>query len=159
LFLNGEIDFSCQFGLYGVAIGLRDGTYPEGAEQFIFPEGNMIKNKNYLVIPANAPNPAAALVMANYMASVEAQASKLEVAGMPPGIDPWRLSEDDVAKLTAASPGFVGITQQELDANTAPDTNATLVDVIEAAWLEYIERKSTDSIDVIVERAVANLNQ
>ncbi len=159
LFLNGEIDFSCQFGLYGVAIGLRDGTYPEGAEQFIFPEGNMIKNKNYLVIPANAPNPAAALVMANYMASVEAQASKLEVAGMPPGIDPWRLSDGDVAKLTAASPGFVGITQQELDANTAPDTNATLVDVIEATWLEYIERKSTDSIDVIVERAVANLNQ
>ncbi|MEX0276739.1 MAG: ABC transporter substrate-binding protein [Ruegeria sp.] len=159
LFLNGEIDFSCQFGLYGVAIGLRDGTYPEGAEQFIFPEGNMIKNKNYLVIPANAPNPAAALVMANYMASVEAQASKLEVAGMPPGIDPWRLSDDEVAKLTAASPGFVGITQQELDANTAPDTNATLVDVIEATWLEYIERKSTDSIDVIVERAVANLNQ
>jgi putative spermidine/putrescine transport system substrate-binding protein len=157
LFLNGEIDFSCKFGLYGVAIGLRDGTYPEGAEQFIFPEGNMIKNKNYLVIPANAPNPAAALVMTNYMASVEAQTSKLAIAGMPPGIDPWRVSADDVAKLTEASPGFVGITQAELDANTAPDTNATLVDVIEATWLEYIERDSADPINVIVERAVANL--
>ena len=42
LFLNGEIDFACNFGLYGVAIGLRDGTFPEGAEQFIFPEGNMM---------------------------------------------------------------------------------------------------------------------
>jgi len=80
LFLNGEIDFSCQFGLYGVATGLRDGTYPEGAEQFVFPEGNMIKNKNYLVIPGNAPNPAAAMVMANYMASVDSQATKLEIA-------------------------------------------------------------------------------
>ena len=158
LFLNGEIDFSCNFGLYGVAIGLRDGTFPEGAEQFVFPEGNMIKNKNYLVIPGNAPNPAAALVMANYMASVEAQASKLEIAGMPPGVDPWRLTEEEVAQLTAASPGFVGITQAELDANTAPDTNATLVDVIEATWLEHIQRDSTDSIEKIVERAVANLN-
>lgn len=158
LFLNGEIDFACNFGLYGVAIGLRDGTFPEGAEQFIFPEGNMIKNKNYLVIPANAPNPAAALVMANYMASVDAQASKLEIAGMPPGVDPWTLTDEEVARLTDASPGFVGITQAELDANTAPDTNATLVDVIEATWLEYIERDSTDSIEVIVERAVANLN-
>lgn len=158
LFLNGEIDFSCNFGLYGVAIGLRDGTFPEGAEQFIFPEGNMIKNKNYLVIPGNAPNPAAALVMTNYMASVDAQASKLEIAGMPPGIDPWTLTDDEVARLTEASPGFVGITQADLDANTAPDTNATLVDVIEATWLEYIERDSTDSIEVIVERAVANLN-
>ncbi|MFK7878993.1 ABC transporter substrate-binding protein [Roseobacter sp.] len=159
LFLNGEIDFSCQFGLYGVATGLRDGTYPEGAEQFIFPEGNMIKNKNYLVIPGNAPNPAAAMVMANYMASVDAQATKLEIAGMPPGIDPWRLSEADVTKLTEASPGFVGVTQAELDANTAPDTNATLVDVIEATWLEYIERDSTESIAAIVETAVANLNK
>lgn len=158
LFLNGEIDFACTFGLYGVAIGLRDGTYPEGAEQFIFPEGNMIKNKNYLVVPANAPNPAAALIMANFMASVDAQASKLEVAGMPPGIDPWKLSDAEVAQLTDASPGFVGVTQAELDANTAPDTNATLVDVIEATWLEYIERDSSDSIEAIVERAIANLN-
>ncbi len=159
LFLNGEIDFSCQFGLYGVATGLRDGSYPEGAQQFIFPEGNMIKNKNYLVIPGNAPNPAAAMVMANYMASVESQATKLEIAGMPPGIDPWKLSAEDAAKLDAASPGLVGVTQAELDANTAPDTNATLVDVIEATWLEYIERDSSESIETIVENAVANLNQ
>ncbi len=157
LFLNGEIDFSCQFGLYGVATGLRDGTYPEGAEQFVFPEGNMIKNKNYLVIPGNAPNPAAAMVMANYMASVDSQATKLEIAGMPPGIDPWKLSDADAAKLDAASPGLIGVTQADLDANTAPDTNATLVDVIEATWLEYIERNSSDSIEAIVKNAVANL--
>jgi len=157
LFLNGEIDFACKFGLFGVATGLRDGTFPEGAEQFIFPEGNMIKNKNYLVIPGNAPNPAAAMVMANYMASVESQATKLEIAGMPVGIDPWKLSADDSAKLDAASPGLVGVTQAELDANTAPDTNATLVDVIEATWLEYIERDSDASIEDIVATAVANL--
>lgn len=159
LFLNGEIDFACRFGLYSVATGLRDGTYPEGAEQFVFPKDNMIKNKNYLVIPSNAPNPAAAMVMANYMASVEAQSSKLEVAGMPPGIDPWKLSDADAAKLDEASPGLIGVTQAELDANTAPDTNATLVDVIEATWLEYIERDSSDSIESIVENAVANLNK
>ena len=77
---------------------------------------------------------------------------------MPPGIDPWTLSTEDAAKLDAASPGLVGVTQAELDANTAPDTNATLVDVIEATWLEYIERDSSDSIESIVETAVANLN-
>lgn len=159
LFLNGEIDFACRFGLYSVATGLRDGTFPERAEQFVFPEGNMIKNKNYLVIPGNAPNPAAAMVMANFMASVDAQASKLEIAGMPPGIDPWKLTEAEAAKLDEVSPGLVGVTQAELDANTAPDTNATLVDVIEATWLEYIERDNRDqSIEAIVEAAVANLN-
>jgi putative spermidine/putrescine transport system substrate-binding protein len=159
LFLNGEIDMACKFGLYAVATGLSNGTYPEGAEAFVFPEGNMIKNKNYLAIPANAPNPAAALVMADYMTSVDAQVSKLKFTGMPPGVDPWKLSEEDAQALTEASPGLIGVTQEELDANTAPDTNATLVDVIEASWLEYIERDSTDSIDVIVSRAVENLAQ
>jgi putative spermidine/putrescine transport system substrate-binding protein len=159
LFLNGEVDIACKFGLYAVATGLNNGTYPEGAEAFVFPEGNMIKNKNYLAIPANAPNPAATLVLTNYMSSVEAQASKLKYTGMPPGIDPWRLTEEEVQSLTDASPGLIGVTQADLDANTAPDTNATLVDVIEAAWLEYIERDSTDSLEMIVANAVKNLGK
>ena len=93
--MNSEIDFNCKFGLYAVTTGLATGTYPEAAQQFVFPEGNMIKNKNYLVIPGNAPNPAAAMVMANYMASVDSQATKLEIAGMldDMGVDiieaPW----------------------------------------------------------------------
>lgn len=157
LFLNGEVDIACKFGLYAVATGLNNGTYPEGAEAFVFPVGNMIKNKNYLAIPANAPNPAASLVLTNYMASVESQATKLKFTGMPPGVDPWKLSDEDVQALTEASPGLIGVTQAELDENTAPDTNATLVDVIEATWLEYIERDSSDAIDVIVARAVENL--
>jgi len=157
MFLNGEVDFNCKFGLYAVATGLNNGTYPEGAEAFVFPEGNMIKNKNYLAIPSNAPNPAAAMIMANYMTSVEAQTSKLKFTGMPPGVDPWKLEEAQVEALTEASPGLVGVTQAELDANTAPDTNATLVDVIEATWLEYIERDSSDDIPTIVGRAVENL--
>ncbi len=157
MFLNGEVDFACKFGLYAVATGLNNGTYPEGAEAFVFPEGNMIKNKNYLAIPSNAPNPAAAMIMANYMTSVEAQVSKLQFTGMPPGVDPWKLEAAQVESLTDASPGLIGVTQAELDANTAPDTNATLVDVIEATWLDYIERDSEDDIATIVARAVENL--
>jgi len=157
MFLNGEIDIACKFGVYAVAVGLSTGAYPEGAEAFVFPEGNMIKNKNYLGIPSNAPNPAAALVMADYMTSVEAQVSKLQFTGMPPGVDPWKLSKADVAALNEASPGLIGVTQKQLDENTAPDTNATLVDVIEASWLAYIERGSSDSIAAIVQRAVENL--
>lgn len=155
LFLNGEIDFSCKFGLYAVAQQLTNGTYPEGAQSFVFPKGYMIKNKNYLAIPANAPNPASALVLANFMTSLDAQISKLTYTGMPPGIDPWTLSDEDALALEAASPGYHGLTQDELDANTAPDTNATLVDIIEATWLEYIERKSSETIEAIVMKVVA----
>lgn len=159
LFLNGEIDFNCKFGLYAVATGLATGTYPEAATQFVFPEGNMIKNKNYLAIPANAPNPAAALVLADWMTSVEAQASKLQQTGMPAGIDGWMLDDAGAQSIADASPGLVGVTQDALDANAAPDTNATLVDVIEATWLEFIERDSADSIETIVARAYENLSK
>ncbi|MGV8988811.1 MAG: ABC transporter substrate-binding protein [Cypionkella sp.] len=159
LFLNGEINFNCKFGLYSVKVGLSTGAYPETAQEMIFPEGGMIKNKSYLAVPINTPNPAAAMVLVNYMTSPEAQISKLKFVGMPAGIDGWKLSADQAAALDAASPGHVGVTQEELDANSTPDTNATLVNVIEASWLEYIERGSKDSIGDIVARAATNLKK
>ncbi|WP_136658376.1 ABC transporter substrate-binding protein [Nitratireductor sp. XY-223] len=159
MFLNGEVYFNCKFGLYAVHTGLQTGAYPEKAEAFIFPKGVMIANKNYLAIPANSPNPASALLLANYMASVDSQASKLQNAGMPVGIDVWKLSADDAAKVKDAAPPLYGVTQAELDANVAPDTNASLVDVIEATWLEYIERGSSSSIEEIVDTMVKQMAQ
>lgn len=159
LFANGETHIHCEFGLFAVATNKANGSYPETTEEIVFPAGNMIKNKNYLAIVGNAPNPAAALVFANYMASVDAQASKLEVIGYPAGIDPWRLSTADAQRLIAAAPPHFGVTQDELDANIAPDTNASLVDVIEATWLEFIERKSTKPLAEIMATAAAGLSR
>ena len=139
--------------------GLQTGAFPEQAEAFIFPKGMMIANKNYLAIPANSPNPASALVFANYMASVDSQASKLEKAGMPVGIDIWKLSATDAEKVQMAAPQHYGVTQAELDANVAPDTNASLVDVIEATWLEYIERGSSAPIEEIVVKSAKEIAQ
>ncbi|MGV8834347.1 MAG: ABC transporter substrate-binding protein [Devosia sp.] len=155
LFRNREIDLNCGFGLYAVATKRANGSYPQTAEEIIFPAGNMIKNKNYLAIPANTPNPAAALVFANYMASVEAQVTKLDLVGYPAGIDPWTLSAEDAARLEAVAPPHFGVSQDALDANIAPDTNASLVNVIESVWLDYIERGSDQPIEAIVAAAVA----
>lgn len=155
MFLNGEVHFNCKFGLFATATALTTGAYPEQAEEFIFPANNMIKNKNYLAIPVNSPNPASALVMINYMSSVEAQASKLKATGMPVGIDPWKLSSSDAAILEAAAPDHIGVTQADLDDNIAPDTNASLVDVIEAVWLDHIERNDSASIADLVAKTVA----
>ena len=83
LFREGDIHFTCEFGSYRTATRITTGRYPNSAEATVFPKRNMIKNKNYLAIPNNASNPAAALVLANYMASVEAQASKLGFRRLP----------------------------------------------------------------------------
>lgn len=159
LFRNGEITINCKFGLYAVATNRADGSYPATAEEIIFPEKLMIKNKNYLAIPANAPNPAAALVLANYMSSVDSQASKLKTIGYPAGVDAWTLSPADAKTLVDAAPKHYGVTQAELDANIAPDTNASLVDIIKATWLEYIERKSDLPLDQIITKAYDSLNK
>lgn len=159
LFRNGQIAINCGFGLYNVATKRADGSYPDTAEEIVFPEKLMIKNKNYLAIPANAPNPAAALVLADFMSTVEAQASKLKTIGYPAGIDAWMLGADDAKALADAAPPHFGVTAADLDANIAPDTNASLVDIIKATWLEYIERKSSEPLDQIVAKAYANLNK
>jgi putative spermidine/putrescine transport system substrate-binding protein len=153
LFRNREIHLHCEFGTYATAVNVETGSYPEQAEEIIFPAGAMIANKSFIAIPASAPNPAAALVFANYMASIEAQASKLSDLGYPAGIDAWMLGTADAALLEAAAPPHIGVTQEELENNLAPDTNASLVDLIEAAWIARVEQKSDRSVEEVMQDA------
>ena len=155
LFREGRIHFTCEFGTYRTATRITTGRYPATAEAMIFPKANMIKNKNYLAIPGNASNPAAALVLANYLASVEAQASKLGFVGYPPGIDLWMLNKQDAQKIRAIAPPHIGVTQEELDANAVPDANATLVEIIATVWRDAVLTESTEPIDAIVKAAFA----
>lgn len=157
LFLDGAVDFACRFGIYAAATEAGAGLWPERATHFVFPTGAMIRNKSFLAIPSNAPNPAAALVLANWMTSVEAQASKLARVGYPAGIDITMLSEPEIATIEAASPGLVGITREQLDANAAPDTNASLVAVIETVWLEVIGRGNPAPLAEIVAETYESL--
>lgn len=139
-FLNGEVHFACKFGIYAPATQKATGTYPEGARAFVFPRGAMIRNKSYLAMPDTAPNPAAALVLADWMTSPEAQISKLAATGFPAGIDAWLLEADQRRALDEAAPGLEGIDRAALEKNAAPDTNASLVGIIEHVWRTVIER-------------------
>ncbi|MCR9134970.1 MAG: ABC transporter substrate-binding protein [Alphaproteobacteria bacterium] len=150
LFREGKIHFTCEFGTYAAATKIATGHYPNTAEAMIFPKTLMIKNKNYLAIPSNAANPAAALVLANYLSSVEAQAGKLRVVGYPTGIDHWMLTDEEIKSIESAAPPHVGVTQAQLDANAVPDTNASLVDIINTVWRNYIEKGSDRSIEELV---------
>jgi len=159
LFRAGTTHFTCAFGTYGAATRITTGHYPNTAEAMIFPKDTMIKNKNFLAIPGNASHPAAALVLANYMASVEAQAGKLRFAGYPAGIDQWMLSSDDAETISNAAPPHVGVTQSELDANAVPDINASLIDIVVSVWRAYVEERSTQTIaDLVTAAYPANDN-
>jgi len=151
LFRNSEIAIECQFGLFHVANLKRQGKMPDSAEEIILPSGNMIKNKNYLALIGNAPNPAASLVFINYMSSFDAQKDKIDLVGYPVGLDSWTLNKSQQDELDAVTPPHYGLTQADLDSNIAPDTNASLVNLIEHIWIKTVEQKGTQNIESLVE--------
>ena len=153
--INGEIDIGCRYGLYNTATKLETGAFPETVENFVWPDTGMIRNKNFLVIVGNAPNPAAALVFTNEMATVEMQTSQLVDLGYPLGIDADLLGDDFLATVLAEAPSTMGIGYDELGAVTVPNTHATLIDVQEEVWIEYVERRSSDDFEAIVRAAFA----
>jgi putative spermidine/putrescine transport system substrate-binding protein len=158
LFTNGEVDMVCQFGMYTAATSVQTGQFPETVRNIVFPEGNMIKNKNFIAIPRNAPNPAAALVLANVLSSPENQLSKLGTIGYALGVDPPLLPDEVQAQIDEVAPPLMGLTYDQLAANEAPDTNSSLVDVIEAIWTRYVEQGDDAPFEQIVEEVFANVN-
>ena len=140
LLANGEVDMYCSFGTFAVDVGINDGTLPPTTEAIIFPEGLMIKNKNFIGIPGNAPNPAAALVLANFLSSPESHISKLGEIGFEMGIDASLLSPEDQAAAEAAAPPLHGVSAAELSDNAVADTNASQVDIIEGVWIAFIQQ-------------------
>lgn len=96
LFANGEVDFTMSYNQHEVVTKVRQGVLPPTARPLLLRDGTLA-NAHYVGIPANAPNPAAAMVVANFLLSPEAQLEKrkpevwadgtvLDVASLPA---PW----------------------------------------------------------------------
>ncbi len=153
--VNGEVDMLCQMGAFTAAVGVENGTYPETVENIIFPESGMLANKSYLAIPATAPHPAAALVLANLLSSPQSHADKLAALGYFPGVDLPLLNSTQQAAVEGAAPDLRGVTFNELAQFEVPDTNASLVELIETVWLEYIAQDSGRPFEEIVASAFA----
>ena len=111
LFANGEIDFTMSNNQNEVVTKVRQKVFPPQARALLLDEGT-IANAHYVGIPFNAPNPAGAMVLADFLLSFEAQLEKqrgnvwgdstvLDVARLPA---PWPARFDEVAKDAAALP-------------------------------------------------------
>ena len=72
---NGEVDFSMSNNDGEVDNKVGQGILPETVRAYV-PEFGSIRNSHYLGIPLNAPNKAGALIVANYLISLEAQLEK-----------------------------------------------------------------------------------
>lgn len=75
LFANREVDFSMSANQNEVVTKVRQGVLPATARPLLLTDGT-IANAHYLGIPMNAPNPAGAMVVADFLLSPEAQFEK-----------------------------------------------------------------------------------
>jgi putative spermidine/putrescine transport system substrate-binding protein len=76
LFANTEIDVTMSNNANEVVNKIRQGVLPPGSRAVLLDEGT-IANAHYVGIPFNAPNPAGAMVLADFLLSPEAQLQKL----------------------------------------------------------------------------------
>ncbi|MEX2571815.1 MAG: ABC transporter substrate-binding protein [Gemmatimonadota bacterium] len=104
LFANGEVDFSMSNNENEVITKVRQGTLPSTARPLLLRDGT-IANTHFVGIAFNAPNPAGAMLVADFLLSPEAQLQKLRPEVWADGtvldvdrLDPeWRERFADVA--------------------------------------------------------------
>jgi putative spermidine/putrescine transport system substrate-binding protein len=145
LFSNGEVEFDFTQSPSGAAPNINAGLVPPTSRAFAF-DANLIGDFNYLAIPFNAPNKAAALVTANLVLRPDRQAAQVQPAnGFCCG---WGI---DVNKVTdSAQKEAIAKAMQNLgDAAADPNrlASALVADIaaeyqtqIEADWQKYVLR-------------------
>jgi len=109
LFANGEVDFTMSFNDGEVDNRVDSGLFPETAKAFVLHTGTL-QNSHYVGIVDRSVHKAAAMVVANFLISPEAQLKKLDPAVWGDGtvLDvarlpaPWRQRFADAGTRTHA---------------------------------------------------------
>jgi len=145
LFANGEVDFAMTQAVAGAGPLITAGLIPDTSRAFTF-EQYSIGDYNYVAIPNNAANKAAALVLANLLLRPDRQAGHIlpETGfGLGYGIDINLADDTDQAVLEQA---FVDLGDGAADpsllaAAFAPDMSPESQSIIETDWEANVLRK------------------
>jgi putative spermidine/putrescine transport system substrate-binding protein len=133
LFVNGEIDFSMNYGPTFASEKIARGEFPATVRTLVFDEGT-ITNYSYLAIPFNAANVAGALTIVNYFLSpAHALARARAIGGLfPLRLD--RLSAADRGAVDALPRGPATLPLDELAAHRIVEADAEYLQRLERDW-------------------------
>ncbi len=139
LFADAEIDFSFSYHQGEASRNILDGLFPDTVRTYVFDEGT-ITNTHFVAIPYNAKDKAAAMVVANYLLSPEAQLKKATpgVWGDFPVIDPARLSTESRKTFNALPRGIATLTDAELQSHQLPEPPSKILVYLEKGWEEHV---------------------
>lgn len=141
LFANREVDFTMSNNNNEVVTKVRQGIFPPTARALLLRDGT-IANAHYLGIPANAGNPAGAMVVADFLLSPEAQLEKLRpevwADGTVLAID--RLPAEWQARFRTLEADPRALPRDSLRKYARPEVAPEYHERISADWRERIRR-------------------
>ncbi len=135
LFANGEVDFTMSNNHNEVVSKVRQGVLPPSSRPLLLRDGT-IANSHYLGIPVNAPNPAGAMVVADFLLSPEAQLEKLRPDVWADGtvLDPARLPPEWAERFAALEQDPRSLAADSLEAYAVPEVAPEYHERIAADW-------------------------
>lgn len=131
---DGELDLMLSFNPAEAAVGIAQDLLPPSARAYVL-DGGTIGNASFLTVPFNAANPVAALVVADFLLSPEAQARAFDprILGAPTVLDVVRLPAADRARFDAI-PDIPGLLRPEQLGRAIPEPHPSWMDRVTAAW-------------------------
>lgn len=141
LFANKEVALYFDYDPAIFGINVENGTFPETTRSYGLEDGT-IGNTNYVTIPYNSPNKAAAMVLANFLMSFDAQYEKAKPAvwGTAPAINLTTLSANDQKTFRALPRNLSVVAPEELAKQTLPELHPDWISAIETGWQENVAK-------------------
>lgn len=139
LFSRGEVAFSMSYHPPHAQNKILEGSYPDTVRTFVMQDGS-IYNTHFTAIPFNSPNKAGAMVLANFLISVDAQLSKYSPDnwGDFPALDPNRLRPEDQKRFQAVDLGPATLGSDQLDAVAVPEIPSAYLEALELGWKQHV---------------------
>ncbi|MEE4313353.1 MAG: ABC transporter substrate-binding protein, partial [Desulfofustis sp.] len=139
LFADGELDFSFSYHQGDASRKILDGLFPDTVRTFVFDEGT-IANTHFVAIPYNAADKAAAMVVADFLLSPEAQLEKAkpEVWGDFPALSQQKLPPQWQQRFADLPRGPATLDDAELQSHQLPEPPSEILIYLEQGWEQQV---------------------
>lgn len=139
LFADGEIDFSFSYHQGEASRNILDGLFPETTRTYVFDKGT-ISNTHFVAIPFNASDREAAMVVANFLISPEAQLEKAkpDIWGDFPAISAAKLPSTWQEKFRNLPRGKATLSDEILQDHQLPEPPSRILVYLEKGWQDHV---------------------
>lgn len=142
LLARGEVLLGMSYHPPHAQNKIVEGTFRETVRTYVMQEGSLF-NTHFTSIPFNAPNVPGAMVLANFLMSVDAQLSKYKPQnwGDFPILDMGRLTPEDRQRFRDVDLGPATLSPAELSAAAVPEIPSAYLEELEKGWEEHVLHK------------------